>query len=115
MSTQRKSSLDLSIETRDQSQGRIDKSDQQILERLPTPRRLLEIDLDLVVDNQIHRRLVWSEPCLLCLDDIVWKEWVRFDQRVVVRIYRLAERSKLLCFRCVAKGYKATKTGIVAL
>ena len=115
MSTKRKSSLDLSVEMRDRPQGRVDKSDQRILERLPTPRRLLKIDSDLVVDKRIHRRLVWSEPCLLCLDDIVWREWVQFGQRAVVRVYRLAERRKLLCSRCVAKEYKASKTAIVAL
>lgn len=115
MSTKRKSSLDLSVKTGDLPQGRADNSDQQILKRLPTPRRLLEIDSDLVVNERIHRRLVWSEPCLLCLDDIVWREWVQFDQRTVIRVYRLAERRKLLCSLCVAKQYKASKTVIVAL
>jgi hypothetical protein len=90
------------------------ESNQLILKRLPTPRRLLEIDSDLVVGNRVRRRLVWSEPCLLCLDDIVWKEWVQTGRHVTPQVYRLAERRKLLCFRCVAKEYKASKTNIVA-
>ncbi len=113
MST-KKSVPELSAEIRDHPHGLTDKSNQQILERLPAPRRLLKIDSDLVVGNQIHRCLVWSEPCLLCLDDIVWKEWVQLGQRTIVRIYRLAERRKLLCFRCVAKEYRASKTNVVA-
>ena len=108
MSTKRKSPLDF-------PEDRPDNSDQLILKRLPTPRRLLEIDSDLVVGERVHRRLVWSEPCLLCLDDIVWREWVQFSRRDVVRVYRLADRRKLLCSLCVAKEIKASKTVIVAL
>lgn len=115
MSTKRKSSLGLPVETGDLPQGRADNLGQKILERLPTPRRLLEIDSDLVVGGRIHRRLVWSEPCLLCLDEIVWREWVQYSRRDVVWVYRLADRRKLLCSLCVAKEYKSSKMVIVAL
>ena len=66
------------------------------------------------MNGRIHRRLVWSEPCLICLDDIVWREWIQFSQRDVVRVYRLADRRKLLCSVCVAKYHKVSLTEIVA-
>lgn len=83
--------------------ARPEEVDRRSLELVPWPRRLVRVDADQVLDGRVHRRLVWSEPCMTCWADIEWREWVPAR----VRPRRLAERRKLLCSRCAAKESRA--------